>query len=173
MRATRLMVTAFCVATLFACSCRAEAVAEFHTKEVSSEHGYGYIAYATDGYLQNERIVVLAIGKTNVPYGSNNFYFYKIQIIQPEERPLDIRRVILSSEYSSVSFEAPNPPIRDVGTEIVDDRLVSFDTGKVNKVILDISQSLRIRIITRQNQYCDFYASPEFIDCLKKVANWS
>ena len=155
--------------------CAADAFFMTGEEEAKSDYRH-FFASSIDTYMKNGMEYTIAINKNCIvrPY-RDNYYFYVILFQQPNtHNVINIKQVLIASEYDSVVINAPYVPDRNVGLKFINDAFeYSYDPGKVNRVILRAESHLLIRFISTQNKYYDFYATPDFIECAQKVARWS
>lgn len=139
--------------------------------KISGENG-AYSAAAYDYVRRNGNDYTFGIYKNRI---NGNYYYYTIGFMQPTSyNSINIKQIIIASDYDSVMINAPYKANRNIGIvktlDLID---YEYDPGKVNRVLLSADYRLLIRIIDKNNYIYDFYLYEDFIKCCKKVAEWS
>ncbi len=132
-------------------------------------------AMALDMFSMNGNRCFVGIYKDciSIPEKSD-YYEYVITFDQPNNSHyINVSKILIVSESANIMINSGFKPNRNIGLESISDTLRTNDTGKFNMVLLTAQSKMLIRVIDINNYSYDFYASKDFIENCKKVANWS
>lgn len=172
----RALTAVFIVACVFLGGNESICSAEYFSGDGYTSNGRFFSASVLDAFFQYNKSVFISISKVKFilnDYPRDDFYFYKITIVQmTEENPFDIKTIRIMAEFDSV--EIPTDIIHHKeGLISFTDEIFYDDTGKVNRIIKSVGSMMLIRITTTGGVVYDFYPSKEYIADAKRVADWA